>query len=421
MDITGKAPAIVCNEISDKKNIINSGSDIDLTFTENATSTYIYGISVGNGKWEVYEIDDSLNLFPEYSEGDIIPFEAIKKAIMLQNISQSKIFSFNLLGKVKYGLKDVGRKFDKKTKPARDWFTDNLDKETAQEFLRKSYPGANVGYLDKLNDIDGANYKVLFGVPSEKKFYVGTIHRNGNDIRLLDKSYDESTPLWSFTDPDECLKEYENYQKEYSEEQKSEEKPEEQKPEEEQQEEQKPEEEKSETDFSVDEEGNVEAPNKGYKGETDGIKWEVTQGLKKKRKSKYNGLNVTGYDDGTMLNMASSSFHVFSRLLCSNIVWQNDSKGGNYVPLEEFGGRNHIEKLKDLGFEIVRYGKIVRPSEPSYNQSKSDLVVQFRKPGEESIGTINIKDSVGLYKYSYKNVNSIESYSIDNLDTLNNI
>ena len=30
------------------------------------------------------------------------------------------------------------------------------------------------------------SYKVLFGVPSEKKYYVGCLSRNGNKIRQLD-------------------------------------------------------------------------------------------------------------------------------------------------------------------------------------------------------------------------------------------
>ena len=61
---------LVVNEIDDKENIIVSGSDIDLTFSENNTETSLYGIALGSGKWEISELDDNLSLFPEYDEGD---------------------------------------------------------------------------------------------------------------------------------------------------------------------------------------------------------------------------------------------------------------------------------------------------------------------------------------------------------------
>ena len=54
----------------------------------------------------------------------------------------------------------------------------------------------------------------------------------------------------------------------------------------------------------------------------DGIEWEISAAFKKRRKSKYNGKNVTGYDEG-MFEMAdgaavSSSRKVFSNILCPN-------------------------------------------------------------------------------------------------------
>lgn len=322
MIITGKAPSIICNELDNNDGIVAGGNDIDLTFSENGTKSYLYGISIGNGKWEISELDDSLALFPEYSEGDVISFDVLKKAFSLSNLSQSAIFSFNLLGKVKYGLKDYGikkeqkkrernEKIRKNIKKFTDFFTDDIDKETAQNFLRKSYNGAKVGYIEKYNNIDGANFKVLFGVPSEKKYYVGLLHRNGNNLRLLDEEYEAGAPLKSFTDSEEAYSFYQNYPDEKNvDEPWRKEKENVVKDEGEA----KPTDEKINTDFAVDEEGNA-APNKGYHGVSDGVAWEVTQALKKKKKSKYNGCNVTGYEDGTMLNMASNSFHVFSRLL----------------------------------------------------------------------------------------------------------
>ena len=316
MKITGKAPSLIVNEIDDKENIIVSGSDIDLTFNENNSETSLYGIALGSGKWEISELDDNLSLFPEYDEGDVISFDVLKKIISISNLSQSAIFSFNLLGKVKYGLYDYAKKqeqkrnnFKKKVKKFTDYFTDDIDKELAQKFLNQLYPRAKVGYLEKYNDIDGANFKCLWGAPKEKLYYVGVLHRNGDEIRLLDDDFDAETPLKSFNDSEQAYSFFQNY-------------PNDENTEEESQNEEEPEKEEkqqdTQTDFVVDDKGNIEAPNKGYKGTTDGIQWEVTQGLdKKKKKSKYNGCNVTGYEDGTMLNMASSSFHIFSRVLSS--------------------------------------------------------------------------------------------------------
>ena len=375
---------------------------------------------MGNGKWEINELDDNSALFREYNEGDVISLDTLTK--ILKPLVSSKendccgnqIFSFNLLGKIKYGLQDKGReierkkqerkdRFNKKVKGITDWFTDDIDKETATSFLRKNYPGAKVGKLEKYNDIDGANFKVLFGVPSEKKFYVGVLHRNGNDIRLLDDSYDAETPLRSFKDQDKCLEFYENYPYGKKEDNVSEQQ-----------------ENNAESNVADDFEGGSDYM-KGETGESDGVEWEVVASLKKK-KSKYNGKNVTGYEDGMLGDMAvASSRHIFSMFLCNNFVWQSDTKSKNYVKPENFKAKSYLQKLNDLGFEIVKYGIITRPFEPEYNQSNSDLAIQFKKPGEEWIGTIHIKDSVGSYRYSYKGISSKDYYSLDNLDELLNI
>lgn len=466
MKITGKAPSLVVNEIDDKENIIVSGSDIDLTFSENNTETSLYGIALGSGRWEISELDDNLSLFPEYDEGDVISFDVLKKIISISNLSQSAIFSFNLLGKVKYGLYDYAKKqeqkrnnFKKNVKKFTDYFTDDIDEELAQKFLNQLYPGAKVGYLEKYNDIDGANFKCLWGVPKEKLYYVGVLHRNGDEIRLLDDDFDAETPLKSFEDSEEAYSFFQNYPNdENTEEELTEDKINEilkqdpnfatftvvdfeikddgdavaiiqsdsknvigaaligkangkfmikesqdfplnrndsvQKaiqvykqyggkkdlshlsPNAEQQ--------NTQTDFVVDDEGNVDAPNKGYKGTTDGIQWEVTQGLdKKKKKSKYNGCNVTGYEDGTMLNMASSSFHIFSRVLCSRYISQ---KG------EEFSGSNYLNAIKSMGFQIVDYGKIE-------NSNEYDLFIVFTDG--ENKGRIHFNDSTGKYTWNY--------------------
>ena len=313
--ITGIMPKILSDKL--KPNdvyVVSKGTDIDITIDDGNSETTLSAITLGNGKWEISELDDNSALFREYNEGDVISLDTLTK--ILKPLVSSKendccgnqIFSFNLLGKIKYGLQDKGReierkkqerkdRFSKKVKGITDWFTDDIDKETATSFLRKSYPGAKVGKLEKYNDIDGANFKVLFGVPSEKKFYVGVLHRNGNDIRLLDDSYDAETPLRSFKDQDKCLEFYENYPYGKKEDDRSEQQ-----------------ENNTESNVADDFEGGSDYM-KGETGESDGVEWEVVASLKKK-KSKYNGKNVTGYEDGMLGEMAvASSRHLFSRTL----------------------------------------------------------------------------------------------------------
>ena len=227
MIITGILPLILYNEIEDKENVIGKGTDIDITLREQGKETYLSATTLGNGKWEIEELDDNANLLPEYDVGDVISFDVLKKILVTRKevlTSSNQIFSFNLLGKIKYGLQDIGRDIERKgernadsirgkIKGIKDWFTDDLDKETAQAYIRKYYQGANVGEIEKINDIDGATFKVLFGVPSEEKFYVGCLHRNGNDIRFLDDDDSPDTPLYSFTDADEADKAFNNYPK----------------------------------------------------------------------------------------------------------------------------------------------------------------------------------------------------------------
>jgi hypothetical protein len=214
MDISGFLPSILYNDIPHEKygNLYAKGSDVDITIS-NGSSTYISGITLGNGSWEIDELDDGLNLFPEYSAGDVISRDVLLKVLMsVSSLSQSRhIFSFNALGKVKYGIQDKTSGIRDKVTKAKQWLTDEITPEIAQDFLQKSYPGSRIGKIDKYSSKDGGIYKVMFGVPSEKKYYVMCLQRNGNKIRELDDDDYEETPIYSFTDGDMALKCYNQY------------------------------------------------------------------------------------------------------------------------------------------------------------------------------------------------------------------
>lgn len=213
-DISGFLPSILYNEIPHEnyENLYSKGSDIDITIN-NGSSTHISGITLGNGTWEIDQLDDNLNLFPEYSEGDVISRDVLLKVLTsVSAMNQSRnIFSFNLLGKVKYGIQDKTEGLRDKVTKAKQWLTDEITPEIAQDFLQKSYPGARVGKLDKYSSKDGGIYKVMFGVPSEKKYYVMCLQRNGNKIHELDDDDYKETPIYSFTDGNMAMKAYEQY------------------------------------------------------------------------------------------------------------------------------------------------------------------------------------------------------------------
>lgn len=218
--VSGIVPTILYNEIEGNEDLVAKGSDLDIKAAKGGRVTSLSAITVGNGKWEIYEMDDSADLFPEYDEGDILSLDVLKKVLNQGvEVSQSRqVFSFNLLGKIKYGLKDAGDAVDEKAGKIqkglgkiKNWFTDELDKDTAQEYLRQYYPGANVGKVDMTLKQDGKYWKVLFGVPSEGKFYILTMYRNGNDIRTLDDDDNPDTPILSYTDGTAALEAYEKY------------------------------------------------------------------------------------------------------------------------------------------------------------------------------------------------------------------
>ena len=68
-----------------------------------------------------------------------------------------------------------------------DWFTDNIPVDTAQEYIRKQkgFSKAKVGKVDFMSSKDGGNYKVMVGNPEDKTYSVWQLYRNGKDIRTL--------------------------------------------------------------------------------------------------------------------------------------------------------------------------------------------------------------------------------------------
>lgn len=211
MDITGRLPRQIIDTLNKLDVVVEgiqiAGNDIDVTLTQNGKSTTIYAVYTGNGRWEVSEIDDNINLFPDVEPGDIVTSDLISK-LFINSINSSLILSFNPLGKIKYGIKDFVAPIKKKAGDIKRWATDEINKDEATEFLRKqgtikynyedpltkkqrtSFPSRNlnVGMIEQLpgQPKDGGHYKVLTGNPDTKDFQVFHLYRNGKDMRILD-------------------------------------------------------------------------------------------------------------------------------------------------------------------------------------------------------------------------------------------
>lgn len=211
MDITGRLPRQIIDTLNKLDVVVEgiqiAGNDIDVTLTQNGESTTIYAVYTGNGRWEVSEIDDNINIFPDVEPGDIVTSDLISK-LFINSINSSLILSFNPLGKIKYGIKDFVSPIKKKAGDIKRWATDEINKDEATEFLRKqgtikynyedpltkkqrtSFPSRNinVGMIEQLpgQPKDGGHYKVLTGNPDTKDFQVFHLYRNGKDMRILD-------------------------------------------------------------------------------------------------------------------------------------------------------------------------------------------------------------------------------------------
>ena len=79
MIITGKIPSVIANRLPQLgDNIIVTGSDIDIQVKDKGKVSTLYAVRVGSD-WEISELDDSANVFPEYDEADIISPDVITK------------------------------------------------------------------------------------------------------------------------------------------------------------------------------------------------------------------------------------------------------------------------------------------------------------------------------------------------------
>ena len=205
LTITGKLPRIIVDTLGKLgvviDDIITGGDDIDVTIED----TTLMGTFIGNGKWEVTELDDISNLFPELDEGDVVSSDLFTK-LLTNKINSSLILSFNPLGKVKYGIKEIGDKIKDVGTKVVDWAADRLYAEDAENFIRKNGPyrrtftdsrdgktrtkrdynasKVNVGKIEKMDGM--GHYKVLTGNPATQDFQVWHLYKNGNSIRCLD-------------------------------------------------------------------------------------------------------------------------------------------------------------------------------------------------------------------------------------------
>lgn len=193
IEVTGKMPTVIKNKLGNagilSDGLITGGNDIDLTFNSRGTETHLVATFVGNGKWVVDEIDDNINIFPQIEEGDSVSADMITK-LFIDSINSGLILSFNPLGKIKYGIKDKVDKMKEKLNKGIDWIADRISLEQAQELIRKQkgFSKANVGKIDVMNKKDGGNYKVLVGNPSDKTYSVWQLYRNGNEFRIPKKT-----------------------------------------------------------------------------------------------------------------------------------------------------------------------------------------------------------------------------------------
>ena len=211
MDIYGKIPKSLEQALSRLNVVTNDvqtlGDDIDVMFDRNGVTTVLYAIYVGNGKWVVDELYDDANLFPTLEEGDSISLDAITK-LFVNTIKSNAIFSFNPLGEIKYGIKDKMDNLKEKKQKMKDWMNNTLYAEDAEKWIRGNGPyrrtftdardgqtrtkkdynagRVNVGKIQQLNDEGKGHYKVLSGNPATQDFQVWHLYKNGNKIRCLD-------------------------------------------------------------------------------------------------------------------------------------------------------------------------------------------------------------------------------------------
>lgn len=211
MTITGTIPNVIASLLKKENQSLNGieikGNDIDVVLVEDGIYTELYAIGMGNGTFEIIELEDNLNLLPEYDVGDVISNDVLRK-LFYTVINSSLILSFNPLGEVKYGIKDKIDNLKEKKQNIKDWMNNTLYAEDAEKWIRRNGPyrrtftdardgktrtkkdysasRINVGKIQQLNDKGKGHYKVLSGNPATQDFQVWHLYKNGNKIRCLD-------------------------------------------------------------------------------------------------------------------------------------------------------------------------------------------------------------------------------------------
>ena len=463
INLTGKIPQILKDKLVSTgvivDNLVVGGNNIDVTFDNKGTPTTLAATFVGNGKWVIDELDDGGNLFPEIEDGDSVSLDMFTK-LFINSINSSLILSFNPLGKVKYGVKDVATKVGdtvkKVGKAVGDWALDKVDADQAEKAIRKlgkvkttffdprdnkvkrgsfSTGGVNVGKIESLGKM--GHYKVLTGNPGTQDFQVFHLYRNGNKYRVLDartgleaeeakyvykndlpKDYTEAD--WKNDGSNDFMKQLDDNEEnnvsevaaeettntstdtDTTQEQTTETETEEVVEEEDNVEDghiETPEEmldgEWADADVVMadDEEDNVQTVKQKKKQK---VKSSVTEDTeeednviestpKKRKKSKYNGMNVTGYQDGmlgTMGTMAASSLQYITEDLKQFIEYTGKLKD------VDKGVKEKWDEVKQLLLEISMYDKDVLKAmtEPSDN----NLTIDFNQTGTGQNYTITV-------------------------------
>lgn len=211
MTITGTIPNVTASLLKKENQSLNGieikGNNIDVVLVEDGIYTELYAIGMGNGTFEIIELEDNLNLLPKYDVGDVVSNDVLRK-LFYTVINSSLILSFNPLGEVKYGIKDKIDNLKEKKQNIKDWMNNTLYAEDAEKWIRRNGPyrrtftdardgktrtkkdysasRINVGKIQQLNDEGKGHYKVLSGNPATQDFQVWHLYKNGNKIRCLD-------------------------------------------------------------------------------------------------------------------------------------------------------------------------------------------------------------------------------------------
>lgn len=210
MTITGTIPNVIASLLKKENQSLNGieikGNDIDVVLVDNGIYTELYAIGMGNETFEIIELEDNLNLLPEYDSGDVISNDVLRK-LFYTVIKSSLILSFNPLGEVKYGIKDKIENIKDVKRRIKDWVGNKLYAEDAEKFIRENGPyrrtftdprdgvtrtkkdynagRVNVGKIQEMN-VGKGHYKVLSGNPATQDFQVWHLYKNGNKIRCVD-------------------------------------------------------------------------------------------------------------------------------------------------------------------------------------------------------------------------------------------